>query len=231
MKTIKLVLVFLVIQNTFAQYANLETIPQLQTKATYTQEVYADKITLSIRLSEADTNGKVSVEELEQRMKTVLQKNNIDLKTQLTLTNMASSFRDYFLKKTDVQKVKNYELEIYNALTAGQVFRDLENKEISNVRLIKTEYSKLEELKIELKGKAVAKAKRQATEMLKVLEQELGPAIFISDMQTNMYPMVNSLNRSAMLSAESQNKLSDGIDVNFDKIKVEATVSVYFKLN
>lgn len=231
MKYFKLVLCLLVTVWSYAQNLDYSKIPQLQTQATYTQEVYADKITLSITLSEANTNGKVSVETLEQRMKKVLLDNDIDLQKQLTLTNMASDFRDYFLKKTDVQKVKNYELEIYDALTAGKIFMGLESQEISNVRLLKTEYSKLEELKIELKGKAVEKAKRQAQEMLKGLDQELGSAIFISDMETKMYPMVNSMNRMAMLSVESQSDMSGGIDVNFDKIRVEALVTVYFKLN
>lgn len=231
MKYFKLILCLLVTVWSYAQNLDYSKIPQLQTQATYTQEVYADKITLSITLSEANTNGKVSVETLEQRMKKVLLDNDIDLQKQLTLTNMASDFRDYFLKKTDVQKVKNYELEIYDALTAGKIFMGLESQEISNVRLLKTEYSKLEELKIELKGKAVEKAKRQAEEMLKGLDQELGSAIFISDMETKMYPMVNSMNRAAMLYAESQNDMSGGIDVNFDKIRVKALVTVYFKLN
>lgn len=231
MKSIQLIFLLLFSISFYAQDLDYSKIPQLQTQATYTKEVYADKITLSITLSEADTNGKVSVEKLEQRMKNVLLEKDVDLKKQLTLTNMASNFRDYFLKKTDVQKVKSYELELYDALTAGKIFKGLESQEISNVRLLKTEYSKLEELKIELKGKAVEKAKHQAEEMLKHLDQDLGPAIFISDMQTKMYPMAYSQNRNPMLSMESQNDVSSGIDVNFDKIKVEAKVSVYFKLN
>lgn len=231
MKSIQLIFLLLFSISFYAQDLDYSKIPQLQTQATYTKEVYADKITLSITLSEADTNGKVSVEKLEQRMKNVLLEKDVDLKKQLTLTNMASNFRDYFLKKTDVQKVKSYELEIYDALTAGKIFKGLESQEISNVRLLKTEYSKLEELKIELKGKAVEKAKHQAEEMLKHLDQDLGPAIFISDMQTKMYPMAYSQNRNPMLSMESQNDVSSGIDVNFDKIKVESKVSVYFKLN
>lgn len=231
MKSIQLIFLLLFSISFYAQDLDYSKIPQLQTQATYTKEVYADKITLSITLSEADTNGKVSVEKLEQRMKNVLLEKDVDLKKQLTLTNMASNFRDYFLKKTDVQKVKSYELELYDALTAGKIFKGLESQEISNVRLLKTEYSKLEELKIELKGKAVEKAKHQAEEMLKHLDQDLGPAIFISDMQTKMYPLAYSQNRNPMLSMESQNDVSSGIDVNFDKIKVEAKVSVYFKLN
>jgi uncharacterized protein YggE len=229
MKTFNIILFMSITSIVFSQDIALNSIPQIQTKATFTKEVYADKITLSITLSEADTNGRVSVEELEQRMKKVLLDNEVNLKTQLTLTNMASNFRDYFLKKTDVQKIKTYELVLFDALVAGRVFQGLEKEDISNVRLLKTEYSKLEELKIELKGKAVEKAKRQAEEMLKPLEQELGSAIFISDLQTQIYPMMRSANIGANVLQASMN--DSALDVNFDKIKVEATVTVYFSLN
>ncbi len=229
MKSLSIILILCLSFNVFSQDISLNDTPQLQTKATFTKEVYADQITLSITLSEADTNGKVSVEELEKRMQNVLLNNGIDLKEQLTLTNMASNFRDYFLKKTDVQKIKTYELVLFDALVAGRVFKGLEKEDISNVRLLKTEYSKLEELKIELKGRAVEKAKRQAEEMLKPLKQELGSAIFISDLQTQIYPMMRSANIGANVLQASMN--DSALDVNFDKIKVEATVTVYFSLN
>lgn len=231
MKTIQLLSFLLISALTFGQQMDYSKVAQLQTKATYTQEVYADKITLSITLAEANTKGKVSVEKLEQRLKKTLLDNNIDLKTQLTLSNMGSNFRDYFLRKTDVQKVKNYELELYDAVTAGNILKGLESQDISNVRLLKTEYSKLEELKVELKGKAVEKAKKQAEEMLKPLDQVLGPAIFVSDLQTEVYPMMRATNSRFNANLSNEANSNSPLDVNFDKIKVEATVTVYFRLN
>ena len=52
-------------------------------------------------------------------------------------------------------------LEVYDALTAGKVLIGLESKGISNVRLIKTAYSDIENLKLKLKSKAILKAKQQ----------------------------------------------------------------------
>lgn len=214
-----------------AQNIDYRNIPQIQTTATSSQEVYADKITLSITLSESDTKGKVSVETLEQRLKKVLLANTIDLDKQLTLANMASNFKDYFLKKTDVQKVKNYQLEVYDASTAGNILKGLESQNISNVSLLKTEYSKLEELKIELKVKAVKKAKQQAEVMLNGLGQELGPAIYISDSNIKSYGMLNESIMTTKSSVMYNSKAEKSLDVEFDKIKVEAEVRVYFKLN
>ena len=230
----KLLFVLLFISTfAFSQETDYAKIPQLQTKATFTTEVTPDKITVSIKISEENTKGKISVEELESRMEKVLKENNIDLKTQLTLTDLSSNFKDYFFKKTDVQKTKNYELEIFDAVSAGKILKGLENQEISNIELLKTEYTKLEELKIELKGKAIIKAKKQALEMVENLNQKLGPAIFISDLETNIGRMlsgrVSGINIRGMNSIGYDKKESN-LNINFDKIKVDASVVVYFKI-
>lgn len=217
----------------FSQEVDFSKIPQLQTKATYTTEVTPDKITLSIVLTENNTKGKISVEELEKKLETVLIANNVDIKTKLKLVTLSSNFKNSFLKKTDVYKTKRYELEINEAKQAGQILKDLESNQISNVNLSKTEYSKLEELKIELKGKAVLKAKKQAKQMAKALDQKLGKAIFISDLETNIsryrQDKLVGLNMMRFGSA-NELKQKQGLDIDFNKIRINVLVTVYFKL-
>ena len=222
----------------FSQQVELENIPRVQTEATYTTEVIPDEITLSIVLSENDTKGKISIEELERKLEKVLKSNNIDVSQQLTILNVSSNFRDYFLRKTDVEKTKSYLLVVNEAKLAGKILRELENENISNVRLSKTEYSKLEELKIELKGKAVLKAKKQAEEMVKRLNQSLGNAICISDVKTDVTGFlqgrvaglnIRGLNSIGSPGASYENKEKE-LNIEFEKIRVEATVTVYFEL-
>jgi uncharacterized protein YggE len=230
-KLMKYILIFfalLISAFSFAQQ-DLSNIPQLQTKATYTAEVNPDKITLSVTLSEENTRGKVSIEQLEKRMEKVLIENNVDLKKQLVLVDLSSNFKNYFLRKNDVQKTKNYQLIMFDAQSAGKILKGLEKQEISNVELVKTEYIKLEELKIELKGKAVEKAKRQAEEMVKNLNQKLGSAIFISDLATNISRQLNGSNTGSNFIVGYATQEAQ-LDVEFDKIRVDATVTVYFKL-
>ncbi|WP_246615778.1 SIMPL domain-containing protein [Aquimarina litoralis] len=222
----------------FSQEKDFSRIPQIQTKATYTTEVAPDKIVLSILLKESNTRGKVSVEELEKRLEMVLQSNDIDIQSQLRLVTLSSNFRSFFLKKTDVYKSKSYELELKDLKLVGKILRDLESQKISNVDLSKTEYTKLEELKIELKSKAVLKAKKQAEEMAKALNQSIGKAIFISDVESNINAYqrgVNGLNvrrysAARMAAAYEVNRAEAELEVEFDKIKVAATVTVHFRL-
>lgn len=133
------------------------------------------------------------------------------------------------LKKTDVQKTKNYLLEIYDAVSASNILKGFEAQEISNVRLLGTEYIALEALKIELKGKATLKAKRQAEEMVKTIGQKLGPAIFISDL--DFYASnSNRANVGLNFSSNTYLKEFESADISFDKITVSATVEVHFRL-
>lgn len=230
-----LLISFLLINSfVFSQEIDYTKVPQIQTKATFTTEVQPDIITLSITLSENNTKGKVSIEELEKKLENVLKANSIDISKQLTLKDLSSNFQSYFLKKTDVKKTKNFNLEVNNADVAGKILNELAENDISNVRLLKTEYSKLEELKIELKGKAVSKAKKQAEEMTKALDQKIGEAIFISDMETNignyLSGQVAGLNIRGVNSIGYKEKEESSFDISFDNIRVDATVIVYFKI-
>ncbi|MET3732718.1 SIMPL domain-containing protein [Moheibacter stercoris] len=234
MKHLFLISFLLINSLIYSQEIDFTKVPQVQTKATFTTEVQPDIITLSITLSETNTKGKVSIEEMERKLENVLKSNNIDISKQLTLKDLSSNFQSYFLKKTDVQKTKNFNLEVNNANVAGKILKDLAENDISNVRLLKTEYSKLEELKIELKGKAVAKAKKQAEEMTKALNQKIGDAIFISDMETNIVNylsgQVAGLNIRGVNSIGYKEKEESNLDIKFDNIRVDATVTVHFKI-
>lgn len=139
----------------FTQSKNFIDQPYLETSAKVDTLVVPDKISLSIYIAEQDTKGKVSVEEQENNMAKALKGLGIDIDNQLSLTDLTSNFKKYFLKQKDVHKSKEYTLIVYDALSAGKVMQTLEQLKISNVRIAKLEYSKIEELQLELKSKAI----------------------------------------------------------------------------
>ena len=213
-----------------AQTKNFIDQPYIETSAKVDTAVTPDKIWLSIFIAEKDTKGKLSVEEQENKMAKVLKSLGIDLKEQLKLTDLSSNFKKYFLRSQDVLKSKSYSLVVYDALTAGKVIAGLEKIKISNVELEKTEYSKLEQLKLELRSKAVQKAKRQAEAMVQPLGQKPGAAIFISD--GNSYSINYAKGRSRMEMSYAAAPVADEepLAVDFEKIKVISQVSAKFKL-
>ena len=124
-------------------------------------------------------------------------------------------------------KNKSYSLLVYDAVTAGKVILGLESIDISNVQLTKTEYSKMEQLQLELKQKAVAKAKLQGETLLKPLNQNLGKAIYISDMNYNVYRSEVADFKVRNMAAQEQGP----IDIEFEKIKIESRINITFGID
>lgn len=228
MKNLKLslLLAFVTLQS-YSQSKNFIDQPYLETTAVIDTLVVPDRIYLSITITEADTKGKISVEELENRMNTKLIALGIDTKKQLFLTDAVSNFKKYFLKSKDVLKDKSYSLIVYDAVMAGNVLAGLESIDISNVQLVKIEYSKIEQLQLQLKQKAVAKAKLQGEYLLKPLNQNLGKAIFISDMNYNIYRSEMADFKVRTMAAQEQTP----IDIEFEKIRIESRINITFAID
>jgi len=223
-----LLLTFMTIQS-YSQTKNFIDKPYITTIATVDTLVVPDKIYLSILITEKDTRGKVSVEELENRMNTKLIDLGIDTKKQLSLSDVASNFKNYLLRKKDVLKNKAYTLLVFDAETAGKVMVALESIEISNVQLDKTEYSKIEQLKIELRQKAVSKAITQAKFMLEPLDQNLGKAIFISDTYSGYSRAQGNVSDIRIYSSINKEQY-DPIAIEFEKIEIKSTITVNFEI-
>jgi len=225
-----LITLFLIITSltSYGQSKNFIDQPYLETTARVDTLVIPDRIYLSILITEADTKGKTSVEKLENKMADKLKTLGIDIEKQLTLTDLGSNFKKYFLRKVDIQKDKEYSLLVYDAVTAGRVIMGLESIGISNVNLMKTEYSSLEKLKIDLRKRAVGAAKNQAEAMVLPLDQKLGHALFISDLNTGVqYRMEERMVRVQMSKEADEDQ---PIEIEFEKIKVESTVNVKFAI-
>ncbi len=104
-------LLFLVSSNLgWTQEKNFIDRPYLETSAVVDTLVTPDLIYLKILISESDTKGKESVEKMESTMLSVLKSLEIDTEKNLVLNDLASNFRNYFLKPSDILKTKSYTL-------------------------------------------------------------------------------------------------------------------------
>ena len=234
MKKLTLLLLIIISAKSFSQTKNFIDLPYIETWAKVDTLVIPDRIYLNISITEKDTKGKISVEELETKMNEKLKSLGIATEKQLTLNDLSSNYKKYFLKQQDILKNKNYTLLVYNAETAGKAIMALEEIEISNVILEKTEYSKSEEIILVLKSKAILKAKNQAIAITKPLNQKVGNAIYISDNNTNNN--INSLSgRAAGIQIRGYTTLEKPdryapINIEFEKIKIVTEVTATFKL-
>lgn len=231
MKKIILLLLLISITKNFSQTKNFIDLPYIETSAIVDTLVTPDRIFLTVLITEKDTKNRTSVEQLESKMNIKLRSLGINTEKQLTLNDLSSNYKKYFLKQQDILKSKNYSLVVYDAKTASKVIAALEEEEISNISLEKTEYSKTEELVLILKGKAIVKARNTAVALTKPLNQKVGNAIYITDNFT-VSNMLNGRLAGVQIRGVSLNEESDyePIDITFDKIKFQTQVNVNFKL-
>ena len=206
-------------------------IPYIETAAKADSLVVPDEIFLSIHLREQDERNKVSVEILEKRMFNALRKLNIDIEKQLKLADLSSNIKTYFLRRKDIKKSKRYELKVFKASTAGRVLAAFEQEGISNVYLSKTNYTKLEDLKLHLLSEAVIKAKARANAMASPLNQRAGKAIFITDTHSGFVGYRRNVPDDMVMYAMAETKEEAIPDVQFKPQKIQVSVKVRFRLN
>lgn len=212
----------------FSQTKTYLDVPYLETSAQVDTLVKPDKIYLSITIKEKDSKGKKSVEEQENKMAQRLRSLGIDLGEQLLIKDLSSNFKKYFLREKEVLKSKAYSLVVYSGKQAGEVLVALEQIGIANTSLEKTEYSKMEALTLKLKSQAVKEAIKKANALTAPLKQKVGPALRILDTSTPYYPRYHRVPRMEMKAVAPAN--AKPLDIDFEKIKVETTVKVTFKL-
>ncbi|WP_222983000.1 SIMPL domain-containing protein [Flagellimonas meishanensis] len=215
----------------FTQTKSFLDIPYLETSAQVDTLVTPDKIYLNITIQEKDSKGKKSVEEQENKMALRFKSLGIDLDKQLVIKDLSSNFQKYFLRGKEVLKSKQYSLLVYSGKQAGNVLVALEQLDIANAYLEKTEYSKMDELELELKSRAVKKAKQKAVALTKPLGQSVGKAIHILDTSTPYYPRYNQAPRMEMKAMAMDEVVAEPLDIDFEKIKVETSVNIKFALS
>lgn len=230
-KRIIIMLAILSIAVTKAQTKNFIDQPYIETTAMVDTLVVPNRIFVTIILQEEDSKGKLSLESLEKKMQQVLETMNLNIKEDLEVRDMSSHFKKYFLKEKDIHKNKSYSLQLHDAKTAHQVLFELEQVGISNVFLEKTEYSKMDELELVLKTKAIVKAKMQAEYLTKPLGQEIGKAIYIMDRNQhfNNYRS-NDADERILLGYGTQTLEKSSVAFEFEKILMKASITVKFEL-
>lgn len=231
LKTLLFTLFALLAQTIFGQMKNFIDQPYLETMSRVDTLVTPDHLYLSISILESDTKGKKTIEELEPEMAKTLESIGIDLDKQLSLADFSSNFEKYFFKRQGILQSKNYELLVYDAASAGRVMYELENIGISNVNLSRAEYSKVDELKMELKVKAIKKAKADSETLAESVGQKIGKAIYISDMNTYFQPVQYDNRRmKTQMAGAADMEMYQPVPMEFQKLKYQAELQVKFTI-
>jgi uncharacterized protein YggE len=193
--------------------------------------VTPNEIYVAITLTEK--NHKKTIEEQEKLLLANLKSLGIDTDKELSVSNFQGIYTKRFLKRNEVEKVKKYQLIVHDGETLSKTFNVLDRLNITNVNVAKVSHSDLEKIRRETKIKSLVVAKEKAKEYAEAIDQEIGRALFIKELEPSS---VNSYNNIAIRGINSsnrayrQNSLPAIEYLTFKKINITATVLTKFEL-
>ena len=189
MKNFLLILLVALTIPSFAQIGEKNFIdqPYIEVNGQAEMEVVPNEIYLQILVNEKDFKGKQELQQIEKSMIKKLTDIGIDVSTQLAIKDMASNFQKYWLRGAEANSIKEYQLKVADAATAGRTIQELEALGLSNISIEKVDHSEIEKLKTEVKINAVKAAKEKAAALTNAIGQEVGKAIYIQEMNNPIY--------------------------------------------
>lgn len=201
--------------------------PYIEVTGTFETEIIPNEIYLKITLDENDKKGRISVEKQENQMLSKLRALNIDLKKNLSVLDFDGYYKKKFLATNEVVKIKRYQLMVTDGKTLGEVYRALDEIDISNISIIRVSHSEIEKYKRETKLKALNVAKEKANDYATAIGQTIGKALFISENQNNYI----ANNRLALNISRYESNAENIENLNFKVITLTASVMARFILN
>ena len=206
--------------------------PYIDISTTVEREVTPNELYLQITISEKDYKGKKTLEEMQQAMIGALKVCRIDITNCLTLNYMGSEISYKSFSKSIKPKTEaTYMLKLDDATSMQNVIAELEKRQISDIELARTKYTKENELKTEMSVEAMKLAKSEAQTLARAIGQEAGKAITISywmnggQPQPRMYKSRNYVAEDAAV----ENSVVEPI-INIGKATYRLTVNVRFEL-
>lgn len=244
MKSSTQILVLLLIGWTTSTLAQVKTEtteekPYIEVVGKAEKEVIPDEIYIGITLREKYVNKeKVTIEAQETKLKDAIKAIGVDLKN-LQLADAGADYVKIRWQKKDVLTTKDYTLKTADAATVTKVFQELDKLEITDAKISRVAYSKIDSLRKEIKIMAIKAAKDKANYLLSAIGETLGEPLVINEANQSGYSntysnsIVKGQSSGAYYLESVQIVGRTGIEdkeIEFQKIKEEASVYIKFSI-
>lgn len=210
----------------FAQSADLRK--KIEVNGTAETEVTPDEIYIGISLKEymKDSKRKVSIEDLESQLQKAVTKAGISQED--FMINNISAYNNYWEKKKDPTFLasKQYSIKVSDLNKLNMVIAAIDAKGIAYTNIERYAYSKEDELKKELKIKALRAAKSKATYLVESIGDKLYQVLEINESENNNYPQ--PVYRMAMM--KTSESMDSAPQIDFKKIKLSVNIRAVFEI-
>ena len=196
-------------------------------------EISPDLIYIKILINEKDNKNKTPLADRENTMLSKLKEIGIDINLDLLIKDISSNFKYYWLTKSEILLAKEYQLLVRDGKTASKVFIELENIGISSVSIVRLDNSNIQKYRKEVKIDAIKAAKEKAESLASAIQQNIGRAIFIQELEgappsvSNRIVIrgVSSISGSSIYGSRAAEP-----DIEFEKIRLEYSIICRFEL-
>ncbi|GAA4102417.1 SIMPL domain-containing protein [Mucilaginibacter panaciglaebae] len=204
----------------FAQGVDLRR--KIEVTGTAEQEVTPDIINVTISLQEY---SKVTIGQLEKQLEDAVRDAGIP-KEDFTVNNLSAYNYSYQKKKNpEFMASKQYGIRFHDLNKFNQILSKIDAKGIQSTNIDSYDYSKADQLKNDLKLKALLAAKAKATFLLGGLNESLGPVLNITENDISNYPQP----RAVMFKTMAADMVQPS-DIDFKKIKLSFQINAVFQI-
>lgn len=211
----------------FAQ--NIDTRRKIEVVGLAEQEVTPDIINVTISLREYLTGKtKTTIEQLEKQLEKAVTEAGI-AKSDFTVNNLSAYNYEYQKKKNpDFLASKQYGIRFADLSKFNNIISKLDPKGIQSTNIDSYDYSKVNQLKNELKLKALLAARDKATFLVNGLGEKLGPVLHIMESDNSSYPPARM--KTMYANVEMANQSAADSDIDFRKIKLSFQINAVFEI-
>ena len=210
-------------------------VKKIEVNGSAEQEVLPDEIYVNITLREyfkdKDNKNKVDIMALEKQLQKAVEEAGIP-KENFMIGSM-NGYREWWGRKkpTTFLESKSYILKVPNLYKIDGIIARVDDKGVASTNIERYEYSKIEQLRKDIKIKALQAAKAKAQYLLEGIGEQLGEAFEITEMDNGYYqpqPVYSNMMMKSVAATSSDAMPESTIDVQ--KIKVRYEIKAVFKI-
>lgn len=200
------------------------------------QEVLPDEIFVTVSLREyfkdKDNKNKIDIMVLEKQLQKAVEEAGIP-KENFTIGTI-NGYREWWGKKkpTTFLESKSYIIKVPNLYKIDGIISKVDDKGIAYTNIDRYEFSKIEQLRKEIKIKALQAAKDKAKYLLEGIGEQMGEALEIIEIDQSYSPQPvysNMMMRSAKMEVSADAMPESTVDVQKIKVRYEMRASFRIK--
>ena len=225
MKNIIIAVLLLITFGANAQSVDLRR--KIEVTGTAETEVTPDIIYFSISLKEyMDGKNKVDITQLESQLQKAVIAAGVP-KDDFTINNINGYITYQKKKDPNFLASKQYRIKFHDLNKVDGILSAINSKGIESTTIDSYDYSKIDDLKKELKLKALLAAKDKAAFLLNGIGEKLGGAIEVTEQDDTNMPVRNVMYMSRMAVAAAP---APDSDIDFKKIKLNFQIKAVFEI-